>query len=63
VVLGYQGLVEFMVARIRSDLKTDAIAIATGGFSSVLEKATGIFDAVDSSLTLRGLKLIIDMIN
>lgn len=61
VVLGYQGLVESMVRRIRADLGTDAPAIATGGLSHVLEPVTDIFDAVDPMLTLRGLKLIVEM--
>lgn len=61
VVLGYQGLVESLVARIRSDLGTHAPAIATGGLSHVLESVTKVFDQIDPMLTLRGLKLIAEM--
>ena len=61
VVLGYQGLVESFVSRIRNELGTDAPAIATGGLSHVLEPITSVFDAVDQMLTLKGLKLIAEI--
>ena len=61
VILGYQGLVESLVKRIRKDLGTDAPAIATGGLSHVLEPVTDIFDVIDPMLTLKGLKLIAEM--
>jgi type III pantothenate kinase len=62
VVLGYQGLVESLVSRMKRDLGTDATTIATGGLSFVLEDVTGVFDHVDTMLTLRGLKLIAEMV-
>ncbi len=61
VVLGYQGLVESLILRMRKDLGTDAPAIATGGLSHVLVPVTDIFDRVDEMLTLSGLKLIAEM--
>jgi type III pantothenate kinase len=61
VVLGYQGLVESLIRRIRKDLGIDAPAIATGGLSNVLVPVTDIFDRVDQLLTLRGLCLIGEM--
>jgi type III pantothenate kinase len=63
VVLGYQGLVESLIGRMRRDLGTDAPAIATGGLSHVLEPVTHIFDAIDPLLTLRGLRLIAMMVD
>jgi len=61
VVLGYQGLVESLINRMRKDMGNDAPAIATGGLSHVLEPVTDIFDKVDPMLTLRGLKMIAEM--
>ncbi len=61
VVLGYQGLVETLVARIRSDLGKDAPVIATGGLSHVLASVSTVFDRVDGLLTLKGLKSIAEM--
>lgn len=61
VVLGYQGLVESLVARIRKDLGANAPVIVTGGLSHVLEPVSPVFDRVDQMLTLKGLKLIAEM--
>jgi type III pantothenate kinase len=61
VILGYQGLVESLVARMKKDLGTDAKTIATGGLSFVLEEVTDVFDHVDAMLTLKGLRLIAEM--
>jgi type III pantothenate kinase len=69
VVLGYQGLVESMVSRMRKDLgATDSAhasgsipAIATGGLSHVLKPVTTAFDDIDIMLTLRGLRLIAEI--
>lgn len=61
VVLGYQGLVESLIKRMRVDMGTVAPAIATGGLLHVLVPVTDIFDKVDPLLTLRGLKLIAEM--
>lgn len=62
VVLGYQGLIESLVRRMRKDLGSDAPAIATGGLSHVLEPVITVFDRVDPMLTLRGLRLIAEMV-
>ncbi len=62
VVLGYQGLAESLIARMRRDLGVDAPAVATGGLSHVLAKVSSVFDRTDLTLTLRGLKFIADRI-
>lgn len=54
VVLGYTGLVEYMVGRIRKELG-GAKVVATGGLCRVLTDLTDVFDAIDPELTLRGL--------
>lgn len=61
VVLGYEGLVESLIQRMRRDMGAEAPAIATGGLSHVLMPITAIFDRVDQMLTLRGLKMILEM--
>ncbi len=68
IVLGYKGLVESLIAQIKTDMvaKTgvakDAIhVVATGGLNSVLKPITDVFEDVDKSLTLKGLKRIAEL--
>lgn len=57
VVLGYTGLVEYLVAKIKSELG-GAKVVATGGLCRVLMGLTDVFDAVEPDLTLDGLALM-----
>jgi type III pantothenate kinase len=54
VVLGYTGLVEFMVLRIKAELG-GAKVVATGGLCRVISGLTDVFDAIEPDLTLDGL--------
>lgn len=56
--LGYVGLVEGLLGRIRSELGQQAPVVATGGLATVLEGELAMFAAVDPRLTLEGLRLI-----
>jgi type III pantothenate kinase len=58
IVIGYEGLVKNIVAAIRSELKSDCPAIATGGLSFVMTSLKGFFHTVDPHLTLDGLRII-----
>lgn len=58
VVVGYQGLVESLIIKMRKEMGLEAPVIATGGLSSVLGKSTSLFDQVDPMLTLKGLNFI-----
>lgn len=60
VVLGFAGLVEGLVKRLKSELG-DAQVIATGGLAEVIAPATEAIDIVDLQLTLKGLKLIYEL--
>ena len=69
IVLGYKGLVEYLVGQIKSDLekeigdKAESVhVIATGGLNSVLKPLTDCFQVVDKELTLKGLKSIADYV-
>ncbi len=57
VVLGYTGLVEYMVKRISSEL-CGAKVVATGGLCRVITGLTTVFDLVEPDLTLNGLALM-----
>ncbi len=61
VVLGFAGLVEGLVKRLKSELGDPVTVIATGGLADVIAPATDVIDVVDPQLTLKGLKLIYEL--
>jgi type III pantothenate kinase len=58
VVLGYVGLVEYLVGRIKQELEGDPLVIATGGLAAVIVPETDVIDVVDPDLTLHGLRFL-----
>lgn len=67
VVLGYKGLVEYLVAQVKKDLEkvsgdSEICVVATGGLNSVLKPITDAFSVVDKDLTVKGLKYISDIV-
>ncbi len=65
IVLGYSGLVEGLVARMRKEIAGkegispgDIHVVATGGLNSVLKPITSEFQDYDEKLTLYGLRRI-----
>ena len=59
IVFGFAGLVEYIVTRIKKELKAqDVKTIATGGFSQVISKEVSCIDVVDKLLTLEGLRYL-----
>lgn len=58
IVYGYCGAVIHMLKLIRQELGVEAKAVATGGLSGMIGRQTGVFAAIDKSLTLDGLELI-----
>ncbi len=62
IVFGWAGLVEYIVKRIKKELRTqEVLTVATGGFSETIAKETGCIDVIDKMLTLDGLKYLYDM--
>ena len=62
IVFGFAGLVEYIVKRIKKELKCPNVkTIATGGFSNVISKEIECIDVVDKLLTLKGLKYLYDL--
>ncbi len=62
IVFGFAGLVEYIVKRIKKELKAPVVkTIATGGFSNVIAKEIEGIDVVDKLLTLKGLKYLYDL--
>ncbi len=59
IVFGFAGLVEYIVRRIKRELRAErVVTIATGGFSDIIAKEISCIDAVDKLLTLNGLKYL-----
>ena len=59
IFFGFAGLVEYLVKKIRRELKRDDVkVIATGGFSDVIANEISCIDSVDKLLTLQGLKYL-----
>ena len=65
IVLGYKGLVEYLITCIKKDTSAktgidpeNMLVVATGGLNSVLRPITSIFQTVDKNLTLKGLNTI-----
>lgn len=62
IVFGFAGLVEYIVRKIKREMKEEnAKVIATGGFSEIIAKEIGCIDKVDKLLTLEGLKYLYDL--
>ncbi|HEY3638589.1 MAG TPA: type III pantothenate kinase [Rhizomicrobium sp.] len=55
---GYLGLVEGLVARIRSEYAEPMTVIGTGGLANLFYRQTPVIEHLDADLTIRGLVLI-----
>lgn len=59
LVIGAAAQAEGLVARIQAELgEPRATVVGTGGLARTVAKATGVFDAIDPDLTLRGIREI-----
>ena len=58
ILFGYVGLVEGLVGRIKKELGEKTKVVATGGYARLIAAETAIIDAVNTDLTLHGLKQI-----
>ena len=64
LVLGYAGLVEGLVRRLKRELDApdgSVRVIATGGLAEVVAPETPAIDLIDPQLTLKGLRLIYEL--
>ena len=62
LVFGFAGLVEYIVKKIKKEMKRpDMQVVATGGFSEIIAGETSCIDHVDKLLTLQGLKILYDL--
>lgn len=60
IVYGYAGLVEGIVRRMKAEIKTDILVVATGGLAPLIASECPTIEAVDEHLTMKGLRIIFE---
>jgi len=58
IMFGYAGLVDGIVNRMKAEVKTNPLVIATGGLARVVAQEAGTIDKIEEMLTLDGLRII-----
>jgi type III pantothenate kinase len=58
IIFGYAGLVDGIVARMKAEVQSNPLVIATGGLARVVQSEAKSIEVVDEMLTLDGLRLI-----
>lgn len=58
IIYGYAGLVDGIVARMKEEIGSNPLVIATGGLAKVVKPETRSIEMIDDMLTLEGLRLI-----
>jgi type III pantothenate kinase len=58
IMFGYAGLVDGIVERMKAEVKTKPLVIATGGLARLVAQETKSIDKIEEMLTLDGLRII-----
>ena len=61
IMFGYAGLIDGIVERIKAEVKSNPLVIATGGLAKVIAAETKSIDKIEEMLTLDGLRIIYNM--
>jgi len=61
IMFGYAGLVDGIVNRMKAEVKTNPLVIATGGLAQVVAQETKSIDKIEEMLTLDGLHIIYEL--
>ena len=60
IIFGYAGLVDGIVGRMKAQMDTVPMVLATGGLAPLMADVSTSIEKVDASLTLEGLRIISD---
>ncbi len=55
---GYVAMLEGLTDRVKAEIGRPTTVIATGGLATLFQQHTGVFDAIEPDLTVRGLALL-----
>ena len=58
IMYGYAGLVDGICDRMKAEVKSNPLVVATGGLARIVAPETKSIDVVDEMLTLEGLRII-----
>ncbi len=58
IIYGYAGLVDGIVRRMKAEMDLPPKVIATGGLATIMQQVAETIEAVESNLTLEGLRII-----
>jgi type III pantothenate kinase len=58
IMYGYAGLVDGICDRIKAEVKSNPLVVATGGLAKIVAPETKSINVVDEMLTLEGLRII-----
>jgi type III pantothenate kinase len=61
IVIGFIGLTEKLVSKMKDELGGNPRVIATGGLAALIAKETNLIDAIEPNLALIGLKKLVDL--
>ncbi|MGV8059484.1 MAG: type III pantothenate kinase [Smithellaceae bacterium] len=61
IMFGYAGLVDGIVARMKTEVKANPLVIATGGLAKIVAPETKSIDKIEEMLTLEGLRIIYNL--
>jgi type III pantothenate kinase len=61
IMYGYAGLVDGIVDRMKAEVKTHPLVIATGGLANIIAPETKTIEKIEEMLTLDGLRIIYDL--
>jgi len=61
IMFGYAGLVDGIVNRMKAEVKTKPLVLATGGLANVIAPETKTIEKIEDMLTLDGLRIIYEL--